>query len=178
MPTSPPAPAQRAAPAVATPAPPSGAVPTPATTGSPPAAVRADPLPLRDADDWLALVAACGLKGPAFQLASHCAFLGRDGDALRVHLAAEDAHLRSESLVRQATQALSQALGAAIQLRFEAAAASGAPETLQGRQARERSERQRAAEQDFRADPVVSQLLGQGGAIVPDSIRPLSENGT
>jgi DNA polymerase III subunit gamma/tau len=135
-------------------------------------------LPLRDTDDWHALVASCGLKGPAFQLASHCAFLGRDGDALRVHLAAEDAHLRSESLVRQATQALATALDAPVQLRFEAAAGNATSETLQGRQQRERSDRQRAAEQDFRADPVVSTLLGQGGSIVPDSIRPLSENGT
>ena len=135
-------------------------------------------MPLRDADDWHALVASCGLKGPALQLATHCAFLGRDGDVLRVHLAAEDALLRSESLVRQAAQALGQALGITAQLRFEAAAGAAAPETPQGRQLRERSERQHAAEQDFRADPVVSQLLGQGGAIVPDSIRPLSENGT
>ena len=95
-----------------------------------------------------------------------------------MHLAHEDEHLRSESLVRQVTQAIGQALAAAIVLRFEAPAASGAPETLHGRQQRERGERQRAAEQDFRADPVVSQLLGQGGTIVPDSIRPLSENGT
>ena len=150
---------------------------TPAVAAAP-AHRPAEPMPLRDADDWHALVASCGLKGPALQLATHCAFLGRDGDVLRVHLAAEDAHLRSESLVRQAAQALGQALGITAQLRFEAAAGAAAPETPQGRQLRERSERQHAAEQDFRADPVVGQLLGQGGSIVPDSIRPLSENGT
>ena len=141
-------------------------------------APSAEPVPLANADDWHALVVACGLKGPALQLASHCAFLGRDADALRVHLAAEDAHLRSEGSVRQVVQALSTALGASVSLRFEAAAGPVAAETPQGRQQREREARQRAAEQDFRADPVVSQLLGQGGSIVPESIRPLSENGT
>ena len=139
---------------------------------------RAEPLPLASADDWHALVTTCGLKGPALQLASHCAFLGRDADALRVHLATEDAHLRSDGSVRQVLQALSAVLGAAVTLRFEAAAGPAAAETPQGRQQRERDARQRAAEQDFRADPVVSQLLGQGGSIVPESIRPLSENGT
>ncbi len=139
---------------------------------------RAEPLPLASADDWHALVTTCGLKGPALQLASHCAFLGRDADTLRVHLATEDAHLRSDGSVRQVLQALSAVLGAAVTLRFEAAAGPAAAETPQGRQQRERDARQRAAEQDFRADPVVSQLLGQGGSIVPESIRPLSENGT
>ena len=144
-----------------------------ATATAPQGVARA----LDDGDDWLALVAACGLKGPAFQLVSHCAFLGRDGEVLRVHLADEDAHLRTEGLIRQATRALSDALAAPVQLRFEATAgASG--DTLQARQARERNERQRAAEAAFRADPVVGQLLGQGATLVPDSIRPLPENGT
>jgi DNA polymerase-3 subunit gamma/tau len=144
----------------------------PATPGSP----RKVPAP-DNGDDWLALVGNCGLKGPAFQLASHCAFLGRDGEVLRVHLADEDAHLRSEGLVRQATKALSEALGTPVQLRFEAAV-GGSGDTLQARQARERSERQRAAEAAFRADPVVGHLLGQGATLVPDSIRPLPENGS
>ena len=135
-------------------------------------------MPLATADDWHAVVTACGLKGPALQLASHCAFLGREGDALRLHLAAEDAHLRSDGSVRQVVQAVSAALGAPVTLRFEAAAGPVAAETPQGRQQRERDARQLAAEQDFRADPVVSQLISQGGTLLPESIRPLSENGT
>ena len=137
--------------------------------------VNATAAGLDDADQWLALVAGSGLKGPALQLASHCAFISCDEHALRVHLPDEDAHLRSESGVRQVTQAVGAALGRPVQIRFESQPGS-AGVTLQQRNQRERSERQVAAEASFRADPVVSQLLGQGGNIVPDSIRPLSEN--
>jgi hypothetical protein len=44
------------------------------------------------------------------------------------------------------------------------------------RNERQRSERQLAAEASFVADPVVSQLLGQGGSIVPGSIQPISSD--
>jgi len=135
----------------------------------------AQPSRLDDADQWLALVAGSGLKGPALQLASHCAFINCDENVLRVHLPEEDAHLRSESGVRQMAQAVATAIGRPVQIRFEAQPV-GTGDTLHQRNQRQRSERQVAAEASFRADPVVSQLLGQGGSIVPDSIRPLSEN--
>jgi DNA polymerase-3 subunit gamma/tau len=152
----------------------------PATRAIPdaPVAARAAPTDsnriVADAEDWLALIAASGLKGPVMQLASHCSFIGHGDGVLRVHLADEDAHLRSESLVRQLVQALGATLGSALQLRFEAQSGSG--DTLHRRSERQRGERQVAAEARFRADPVVEALLGQGGTIVPDSIRPLSEN--
>jgi DNA polymerase-3 subunit gamma/tau len=94
---------------------------------------------------------------------------------LRLHLPEEDAHLRNDSLVRQLAAAASQRLGSDVVLRFEGKpAATG--DTLHARTQRERSEKQSAAEASFLSDPVVAQLLGQGGSIVPDSIRPLSEN--
>ena len=166
----------------------SAAVPTniaqPEVTATP---AVADPIPapiseavasvasLDDAESWLALVVGSGLKGPALQLASQCSFINCDEHLLRVHLPETDAHLRSESGVRQVTQAVSAALGRAVQLRFESQP-GGVGDTLHQRNQRQRSDRQVAAEAGFRADPVVSQLLGQGGSIVPDSIRPLSEN--
>ena len=125
----------------------------------------------------MALVPALGLKGPALQLGSHAQFHGYADGEVRLHLPDEDAHLRSEASVRKLADALAPLLGnATIQLRFEAAPVRSGADTLQQRQARERDQRQLAAEAAFRADPVVATLLGQGGAIVPDSIRPLPEN--
>lgn len=131
--------------------------------------------PLADSDDWLALVGAAGLKGPALQLASNSMFCGFDNGVLRLHLPEEDAHLCTDNLVRQLTQALSLARGIGVQLRFEGKP-SAVGDTLHVRNERQRSARQAAAEASFLADPVVGQLLGQGGSVVPDSIRPISEN--
>ncbi|CAN5290773.1 hypothetical protein BH11PSE14_BH11PSE14_16400 [soil metagenome] len=127
-----------------------------------------------DADDWIALVPTLGLKGPTLQLASHAQFCGFVDGVLRLHLPAEDAHLRSENTSRQLTAALAATLGSEPQLRFEVQSPAGA-DTLQQRQSRARDARQLSAEQAFRSDPIVASLLGAGGSIVPDSIRPLPE---
>jgi DNA polymerase-3 subunit gamma/tau len=171
---------QAARPAAAVAAPP--AAPAQASAVAAPAAQPAATPPpvatatLATADDWIALVPALGLKGPALQLGSHAQFHGYADGVLRLHLPEEDAHLRSEASVRKLVDALAPLLGStSLQLRFEAAAQAGA-DTLQQRQVRERDQRQVAAEAAFRADPVVASLLGQGAAIVPDSIRPLPEN--
>jgi len=139
----------------------------PSSAGSAPALERAD--------DWLALVGTAGLKGPVLQLASHSAFCGFQDGVLRLFLPVEDAHLRTDNLIRQLTQAVSTALGGAVQIRFETQLAVPG-DTLHSRNERQRGERQLAAEASFLADPVVGQLLGQGGSVVADSIRPLSEN--
>ena len=154
------------------------AEPKPADKSPPPAIAAAPAAPPRvlvDSDDWLALVGAAGLKGPALQLASNCMFCGFDNVILRLHLPEEDAHLRTDNLVRQLTQLLSLAMGGDVQLRFEGKPAA-IGDTLHVRNERQRSARQAAAEASFLADPVVGQLLGQGGSVVPDSIRPISEN--
>ena len=147
----------------------------PARIAEPSTVPTTNPMQLHNAEDWLALVASAGLKGPVLQLGSHSVFCAYQDGQLRLFLPAEDAHLRAESLVRQLTAAISAALGCAVQIRFEEKLAAPG-ETLHVRNERQRSERQLEAEASFRADPVVSQLLGQGGSIVPDSIRPLSEN--
>ena len=123
----------------------------------------------------MALVRDFGGKGPVLQLASHCAFGSFQEGVLRLHLPDEDAHLRSDNLVKQLTQLVSNALGSAVQVRFENKLATSG-DTLQVRNERQRSERQSAAEASFLAEPVVGQLLGQDGNLVPDSIRPLNEN--
>jgi DNA polymerase-3 subunit gamma/tau len=149
--------------------------PTPSAPTAPSFDANTAPMPLASAEDWLALVSAAGLKGPALQLGSHCQFCGYADGVLRLHLPDEDAHLRNDSLVRQLSTAAAQRLGRDVRLLFEGKP-SQAGDTLHARTQRERSEKQSAAEASFLSDPVVAQLLGQGGSIVPDSIRPLSEN--
>jgi DNA polymerase-3 subunit gamma/tau len=133
--------------------------------------VREDaPLPLRHAEDWLALIAGLGLKGPTLQLASHSAFCAYGDGILSLCLPDSMEHLRTENLVRQLTQALSTRLGTAPKIRFDKATEVG--DTLHARGERQRDRRQSAAEAAFLADPVVSRLIGEGGQVVPDSVRP------
>jgi DNA polymerase-3 subunit gamma/tau len=162
------APSASAAPAVAAPSPAPPAVAAEAAPTRPAVAS----LTLDNAEDWMELPTTLSLRGPVRELAAHTAFLGRDGDVLRLAIAPGNEHLKSDSLVRQLAQAVGQALGAAVQVRFEAAPAQAAVDTLHDRTQRQRSERQSGAEADFFNDPVVSRLLEQGATLVPDSIRP------
>ncbi len=144
------------------------AAPAPAA----PALVRAV---LTTVDDWMALVASAGLKGPVRELAAHSAFCGHAEGVLQLSLPDSFDHLRSENLVRQLAQGLAAALGAAPQIRFESARASGS-DTLHARTERQRGERQAGAESDFLSDPVVSRLMQQGATVLPDSVRPLDDH--
>jgi DNA polymerase-3 subunit gamma/tau len=129
-----------------------------------------------DAAGWLDVVADAGLTGPAKQLAAHVAFLGHEGNVLRLALPPGDELLKTPNSTRALAQALAPALGAEPQLRFEAVAVPAAAETLHQRDTRERSARQDAAESAFLADPGVQVLMQRHGAtLVPDSIRPHDE---
>ena len=130
---------------------------------------------LAGADDWLALVARAGLKGPVRELAAHSAFCGHADGVLQLSLPDSFDHLRSDGLVRQLANALADALGAPPVIRFESARAA-ASETLHARTERQRGERQAGAEEAFLADPVISRLVQQGGTVIPDSIRPLDDH--
>ena len=143
---------------------------TPPAATPPPSAPSAG-ITLQTADDWHQLIANAGIKGPAFQLASHSAFVAYSDNSLLLALPTDMEHLRTDNLVRNLGQALSTALGAVPVIRFDVAKPGG--DTLHQRNERQRSERQTGAEAAFLADPVVSQLIGQGGNVVPDSIRPL-----
>jgi DNA polymerase-3 subunit gamma/tau len=82
--------------------------------------------------------------------------------------------LKSTALITMVANALVPTLGAAPQIRFEAAATQG--ESLRERNERVRDERQSAAETAFMNDPDVQRLIAQHGAkVVPDSIRPFEE---
>ncbi|MGJ4731079.1 DNA polymerase III subunit gamma/tau C-terminal domain-containing protein, partial [Luteimonas sp. SDU101] len=139
-----------------------------------PAGASATHGPLDEAG-WVDLVAGLALRGPVRELAAHAAFIDWSGGALRLSLPASDDHLKAPFLVAQLANALAPALGVAPQIRFDEAAVL-AGETLHARTARERDERQAAAESAFLSDPQVQRLIQQQGArVVPDSIRPFDE---
>ena len=77
---------------------------------------------IADADSWHALVATSGLRGPARLLAEHAGFIGYADGVLSLSLPASDEHLKATALVNMVADALAPALGAAPQIRFEAAA--------------------------------------------------------
>jgi len=126
-----------------------------------------------DAERWLDLVASVGLKGPAKELAAHSSFIAYQDGVLKLSLPAADELLRTTLSVKQLSEALAGALGAAPQIRFETADGQG--ETLHQRNARQRDARQAAAEEAFMADPAVQRLIQHGAQVVPDSIRPFDE---
>lgn len=127
-----------------------------------------------DAEEWHRLVANSGLRGPARLLAEHASFVGYADGVLSLSLPATEQHLGGPAIVRMVVDALAPALGAAPQIRFEAA--DQPAESLRERNERARDQRQTSAEDIFRNDPDVQRLISRHGArIVADSIRPFDE---
>jgi DNA polymerase-3 subunit gamma/tau len=149
-----------------------------AAPAAPPAAPPADapaPMIAIDSDRWLGLVANCGLRGPARELAAHAAFIDYANGVMRLALSPDDDHLRLPGLINALTDSLGAQLGGPVQLRFETGKAPNA-ETLHQRNERQRDEKQSSAEENFMAHPDVQRLVGQQGAkLVPDSIRPYED---
>lgn len=166
---APPAPRPAAEPIIVKPVP----APTPAPVAKPaPAAAAARGI--ADAEEWLALIASCALKGPSRQLADNAAFVGYVHPVLTLSLAPGFEYLRSERSLADLVAALAPALGGEPKIVFETGGT--ASETLQERNHRQRDARQAAAEEDFMNHPEVRRLVQQHGAkVVPDSIRPLED---
>jgi len=145
----------------------------PAMRDAPSAPAIAQPISL-DAEGWLDLLANTPLKGPTKELASHVGFIGYDGGVLSLSLSADDDFLKTPMAVKQLSESLASAFGAAPQIRFETTQAA-AGDTLRQRSERERDARHGAAEDAFLNDPDVQRLMQQGAKLVPDSIRPLDD---
>ncbi|KAA8919368.1 DNA polymerase III subunit gamma/tau [Xanthomonas sontii] len=139
------------------------------------AAVSDTPRALHSAEDWLELVADCGLSGPSRQLAANAAFVSHAEGVLRLSLSPGFEYLQSERSLGELAAALADALGQRPKIVIESGIAVDA-ETLHERSHRQRGERQNAAETAFMNDPAVQALIQQQGArVVPDSIRPYDE---
>jgi DNA polymerase-3 subunit gamma/tau len=168
----------RSAPPVQTTASPS---PSPAprqeATAPPPAkpepVAAAVPADIPDtAEHWLQLLARLALKGPLGQLGAHSGFVARNGSQLLLSYPADLYESLSPALCERFQNALSEAFGSPVQLKFEKLR-DAAAETLHGRQTESKLNRQNQAEAEFQNHPVVNALLAEGSQIVPDSIRPL-----
>jgi len=133
-----------------------------------------------DLSDWPALIEAAGLKGPVGQLALHASLIAIEGGVVRLALKPVHEHFSAAPLVAMMEQKLSALLGRPLKVRFEkVAGAVDAPAEIAER---DRSTRQRAAEESLAGDPGVQSLLREfGGRLLSDSIKAdpaASANGT
>ncbi|WP_129777561.1 DNA polymerase III subunit gamma/tau [Peristeroidobacter soli] len=160
-----PAPTQSPAPAVQA----AHAAPSaPAAPAAPAAASGSD-------GDWNAMVAQMGLGGITRQLAANCAFLGRQGNKVRLSLAPEGAHYRTAMMEEKLKQALSTYYGESVVLEFvEGEASGGEVMNTPARQLKAAADdRLQNARSSIENDPNIRAMKEIFGATVtPESIRP------
>jgi len=145
----------------------------PTRVPDPPAAVAPAPIaakPPADLSDWPALIEAAGLKGPVGQLALHASLIGIEGGVVRLALKPVHEHFSAPPLVAMMEQKLTALLGQPLKVRFEKVSREiEAPAEIAER---DRSTRQRAAEESLAGDPGVQSLLREfGGRLVSDSVK-------
>ncbi len=122
--------------------------------------------------NWEAVLAQLELRGPATELARNCAWLGRDGDAVRLRLDPRHQSLLVNGLERKLEEALQGLWGAKIRLKIVVEA--GEQETPAQSDARKLSAVHSRAEQAIAEDPVVKGLQSRfGGRVRPGSVEPL-----
>jgi DNA polymerase-3 subunit gamma/tau len=120
--------------------------------------------------DWAGLIAAAGLRGPVGQLAQHASLIAIENDVVRLALKPVHEHLAAP-FAEDLAQKLGAALGRPVKVRFERA--SALQDTPADNAQRERSSRQRAAEEALAGDPGVQSLLREfDGRLIQESIRP------
>jgi DNA polymerase-3 subunit gamma/tau len=122
-------------------------------------------------EDWSATLSQLELGGAARQLASHCAYRGREGATLRLALDPAQQTLRTPALVEKLSQALSRHLGETVKVDIELAQA--APDTPARALERDAEAKLDAARRSLEEDPAVRAFRDKFGATLkPDSIRP------
>jgi DNA polymerase-3 subunit gamma/tau len=116
------------------------------------------------------LIEAAGLKGPVGQLALHASLIAIEGGIVRLALKPVHEHFSAAPLVAIMEQKLSALVGRPLKVRFEKAA--GVVDVPAEIAERDRSTRQRAAEESLAGDPGVQSLLREfGGRLISDSIK-------
>jgi DNA polymerase-3 subunit gamma/tau len=147
---------------------------SPARAPEPAVAALATPpssKPPADLGDWPALIEAAGLKGPVGQLALHASLIAIEGGVVRLALKPVHEHFSAPPLIAMMEQKLGTLLGRPLKVRFEKVA--GIADTPAEIAERDRSVRQRAAEDSLADDPGVQSLLREfGGRLVGESIKP------
>jgi DNA polymerase III subunit gamma/tau len=123
------------------------------------------------ADDWPAMIARMNLQGMVKQLASHCAFTGKQGNRVQLVLDADGEHFRTSALEDKLAQALTAYFGEPV--RPEISIADRAVDTVARQQKAAADDRLQQARASIEADPNVRAMRDMFGATVqPESIRP------
>lgn len=132
--------------------------------------------PTLDAAGWPALIASLGLTGVARQLAAQCAWIGREGDVIRLRLDPRAEALRTGQMEERLTQALSRVLATKIRLVIDiadAASAAQVADTPARREARAAEAEVTAARVALEDDPTVRALKERFGAsVAAESVKP------
>jgi len=121
--------------------------------------------------DWHQVLSRLELGGLARELAANCAVASWSDGRLVLNIDPAHSGLAAGMARDRLQQALEQFLGATVTLEFEVQEPQG--ETPAARAARDRADRQAAAEQALAADPLVKVLEECfDGELLMDSIRP------
>jgi DNA polymerase-3 subunit gamma/tau len=159
-----------AAPRAAAQAPGAPAAAAAPVSGAAPAAGPVAALATLTPESWPTVSQQLELAGLARQLASNCAYLGRQGGLLRFALDPRHQAIRSRAQEEKLSQALSRHFGEALRVDIEVA--MPAAETPALAQARHTDERLGVARAALDADPAVLALKERFGATLhPDSVR-------
>jgi len=121
--------------------------------------------------DWAVLVEALGLRGAAQQLATHCAYLRREGATLHLAINAAHREMATEQLVGRLEEALSRHFGEALKLKIQPG--NGVLQTPAKLDENREAERLEAARLAVAADPKIRELCETFGTQVnPDLVKP------
>ena len=124
------------------------------------------------AAEWLELFPRLGLAGMTASIAANCTLVATDGDRWHLHLDPGQSALFNAAQQRRLTDALSGYHGRPLTLQIDIVRPE--QETPAQAAARQRAERQRAAEASIHADPLVRQMMEQFAAVIRDgTIVPL-----
>ncbi len=124
------------------------------------------------AAEWLNLYPQLGLSGMTASIAANSTLVAVDGARWTLHLDPAQSALFNAAQQRRLNEALAARLGQAVQLEIQIIAPT--QETPAQAASRARAERQQAATQAMRADPLVQQMMTLFGASVrDDTIEPL-----
>ena len=126
-----------------------------------------------EAGGWPAILGRLELSGAARQLASHCAFISRQGALVRLGLDPRNQLLRTSATEEKLAQALSRHFGVSVRLEFQSAAAAST-ETPAQVQLRASEAELAAARRAFEEDAGVKGLRDRFGAtVLPETVRPV-----
>jgi DNA polymerase-3 subunit gamma/tau len=170
LPRETPSPAASAPLVDANPAPPPWEDDEPVNVAPPAAAAAAAAMPRTNAD-WHALVDTLDVAALSKQLAHQSEWLASEGEAIRLRLSRDMAHLITSGQDKLRA-ALQTRLGVNVRLHFEQGDPVG--QTVAQRLNAEQRARQEQACASMKNDPFVQQVIEQFGArLIEDSIKPL-----